>query len=95
MDTGYTNFRRDRAEREGGGVLIALKDNLDCLRRSDLETGLEMLCVELNLACSSKIVISAIYGPPDSTSSYGPVHTKTIVNANFFMRLGLPSTRRR
>ena len=25
----------------------------------------------------------------------GPVHTKTIVNANFFMRLGLPSTRRR
>ena len=25
----------------------------------------------------------------------GPVHTKTIVNANFFMRLVLPSTRRR
>ena len=70
LDTRYTNFRRDRAEREGGGVLIALKDNLDCLRRSDLETGLEILCVELNLACSSKIVISAIYGPPDSTSSY-------------------------
>ena len=29
-----------------------------------------MLCVELNLVCSSKIVISAIYRPPDSTPSY-------------------------
>ena len=56
--------------KEGGGVFIAVKDNLDCRRRSDLETGLEMLCVELNLACSSKIVISAIYRPPDSTPSY-------------------------
>lgn len=56
--------------KEGGGVFLAVKDNLDCRRRSDLETGLEMLCVELNLACSSKIVISAIYRPPDSTPSY-------------------------
>ena len=54
LDTGYTIFRRDRAEREGGGVFIAIKDNLDCRRRSDVETGLEMLCVELNLACSSR-----------------------------------------
>ena len=69
LDIGYTIFRRDRAEREGSGVF---KDNLDCRRRSDLETGLEMLCVELNLACSSrsKIVISAIYKPSDSTPSY-------------------------
>ena len=61
LDTGYTIFRRDRAEREGGGVFIAVKDNLNCRRRSDLETGLEMLCVELNLACSfrSKIVSKA------------------------------------
>ena len=74
LDTGYTIFRRDRAEREGGGVFIAVKDNLDCRRTSDLETGLEMLCVELNLACSSKIVISAIYRPPDST----PLHQAMI-----------------
>ena len=52
-------------------MLIAVKDNLNCRRRSNLETGLEMLCVELNLAFSSiKIVISAIYRPPDSTPSY-------------------------
>ena len=29
-----------------------------------------MVCVELNLACSSKIMVSAIYRPPDSTPSY-------------------------
>ena len=52
-------------------MLIAVKDNLNCRRRSNLETGLEMLCVELNLAFSSiKIVISAIYRQPDSTPSY-------------------------
>ena len=33
LDTGYTIFRRDRAEREGGGVLIAVKDNLNVMRR--------------------------------------------------------------
>ena len=70
MDTGYTILRRDKAKRESGGVLIALKDVLDYRRRSDLETGLEVLCVELNLACSSKIVISAIHKPLDSTPSY-------------------------
>ena len=70
MDTGYTILRRDKAKREGGGVLITLKDVLDYRRRSDLETGLEVLCVELNLACSSKIVISAIHRPPDSKPSY-------------------------
>ena len=54
-------FRRDRAEHEGGGVSKALKDNLDCCRRFDLETGLEMICVELNLAYSSKITDRDIY----------------------------------
>ena len=51
-------------------MLITLKDVLDYRRRSDLEAGLEVLCVELNLACSSKIVISAIHRPPDSKPSY-------------------------
>ena len=40
------------------------------MKGSDLETWLEVLCVELNLACSCKIVISAICRPPDSTPSY-------------------------
>lgn len=70
LDIGYTIFRRDKVKREGGGMLKALKDVLDYRRRSDLETGLEVLCVELNLACSFKIVISAMYRPPDSTLSY-------------------------
>lgn len=43
LDTGYTILRRDKAKREGGGVLITLKDVLDYRRRSDLETGLEVL----------------------------------------------------
>ena len=62
-------FRRDRAEREGEGVLIALKDNLDCRRRFHLETELEMICVDFYFACSSKKIVSAIYRPPDSTPS--------------------------
>ena len=41
LDTGYTIFRRDRAEREGEGVLIAVKDNLDCRRNGEsLKAGI-------------------------------------------------------
>ena len=74
-------MRRESGER-GRGVFCSFarspaalrspkwKSLLAGYRRSDLETALEILCVELNLAWSSKIAISAIYRPPDSTPSY-------------------------
>ena len=69
LDTGYMIFRCDRIEQMGGGVLIAVKNDLNCCRRSDLETDLEMVCIELNLLGSSKILLSTVYRPPDTTPS--------------------------
>ena len=43
---GYNFYRKDRQGKRGGGVLLAVKSHLTCLRRRDLETEVEMLaCV--------------------------------------------------
>lgn len=40
---GYSIFRRDRRDQRGGGVLLATKSHLPCVRRYDLEVDAEML----------------------------------------------------
>ena len=46
---GYNVFRRDRTERIGGGVLIAVKADLHAIRRQDLaRIEIELVVVELN-----------------------------------------------
>lgn len=64
LERGYTIFRRDRQGRTGGGVLLAVRDNLVTSRRQDLETNLEMVCVEVNTLGSSKVLVSVVYRPP-------------------------------
>lgn len=45
---GYnTPFRKDRYENRGGGLLVYIKNNLNCIRRSDLEGNeIESIWVE-------------------------------------------------
>ena len=46
---GYNVFCRDRTERTGGGVLIAVKADLHASPRLDLERNeIELVVVELN-----------------------------------------------
>ena len=40
---GYNIFRRDRCNRGGGGVLLAIKDQTSCIQGTDLETEPEIL----------------------------------------------------
>ena len=47
---GYNIFRRDRCGQRGGGVLLATKLNLKCVRRYDLEVDAEMLACELKIS---------------------------------------------
>ena len=52
-------------------MLIAVKESIACLRRSDLETqDLELVCIELNLVGSAKILLTTVYRTPDSSPSY-------------------------
>ena len=39
----YNVYRKDRQGKRGGGVLLAVKSHLTCLRRRDLETEVETL----------------------------------------------------
>ena len=34
---GYTIIRRDRISKEGGGLIVYLKNDIECIRRNDLE----------------------------------------------------------
>ena len=61
---GYTIFRFDRANRRGGGVLLAINYRLSCNRRYDLEIeGVEMLVCEIHTSGSRCLIFSVFYRP--------------------------------
>ena len=59
-------FRKDRTNNSYGGVIIYVKENIPCKRRSDLEIdGVE--CIWLEIKLKAKIVLlSVFYRPPNS-----------------------------
>ena len=64
---GYSVFRRDRVEKVGGGVLVAVKANLHATRRLELERNeIELVVVEPNNMNSKSVILYTFYRPPDS-----------------------------
>lgn len=49
-------YRKDRHGKRGGGVLLAVKSHLTCLRRRDLETEVEMLACVIHTSLSPLFV---------------------------------------
>ena len=69
---GFNIFRRDRKGRIGGGVLIAIKENLHATRRCDLERdGIELAVVQLNKANNEPVILYVYYRPPNSSPDVG------------------------
>ena len=65
---GYSIFRRDRACKAGGGVLIAIKSDLQAIRRDDLERdNTEMVPVEI-FTSSKSLILYTFYRPTDSNN---------------------------
>ena len=65
---GYSIFRRDRACKTGGGVLIAVKSDLQSIRRNDLErNNTEMVAVEI-FTCSKPLILYTFYRPQAQTT---------------------------
>ena len=56
----YNIFRRDRCGQLGGGVLIATKLHLPCVRRYDLEVDAEMLACELKIS-NTRCLLFAVF----------------------------------
>ncbi|XP_068692770.1 uncharacterized protein [Montipora foliosa] len=64
---GYNIFRSERANRRGGGVLLAINSRLSCNRRYDLEIeGVEMLVCEIHTSGSRCLIFSVSYRPPNA-----------------------------
>ena len=65
---GYSIFRRDRACKAGGGVLIAVKSDLQAIRSDDLERdNTEMVPVEI-FTSSKSLILYTFYRPTDSNN---------------------------
>ncbi len=67
---GYACERKDRIDRNGGGVAFYIKSNLRCKRRQDLEGPLEIIWVRICAKFMPRkcpyIVMGSMYHPPDS-----------------------------
>ncbi|XP_068756536.1 uncharacterized protein [Montipora capricornis] len=63
---GYNIFRKDRCNRRGGGVLIAVRNHISCIHRSDLEVKLEMIALEIRPNPTICVLLSAFYRLPDA-----------------------------
>ena len=62
--------RRDRADRRGGGVMLAVRSNIPCVRRHDLESNAEILACELRPKARGKLLMAVFYRPPSSDINY-------------------------
>ena len=62
---GFTSIRSDRSVREGGGIVVYIKDNLTISDDfNDSDSMNELSCVYIN---EIKVALVTVYRPPDST----------------------------
>ena len=66
----YNIFRKDRSNRCGGGELPAIKDQISCIQRTDLETESERLALEIHPNPTCSILLAVFYRPPNADESF-------------------------
>jgi hypothetical protein len=67
----FTIHRKNRADRIGGGVLLAVRNNIFNLRRKDLESdSTEMLACEIRPKSIKKLLVLVFYRPPNTNLNY-------------------------
>ena len=68
--SGYRVFRQDR-NRNGGGVAVYARDDLNVVRRLDLEmSGVDAIWVEIFLPKPRGFPLGTFYRPPNSSDHY-------------------------
>jgi hypothetical protein len=79
----HQSFRKDRLGR-GGGLLLAVRNNIPCILKSDLlvnnNTFNEIIVCEIQLHSNCKIALIAFYRPPNSDVSFNINLSQTINN---------------
>ena len=67
----YSIHRKDRQNRRGGGVLLAVHRNLIAIRRSDLEIDdAEIVMVEICQKSKDSVLFGVCYRPPNAKMEY-------------------------
>ncbi len=68
---GYVEFRRDRAEVKGGGVLVYVRETIQC-REIEWQGLNDLECIGLNMILAPQIsfTLIVIYRPPSSNISF-------------------------
>ena len=69
ISDGFQVYRRDQ-NRNGGRILVAVRNSIPSMRRMDLETDGEVLWVQLSLPQIPNLLIGTFYHPPSSTTMY-------------------------
>ena len=67
---GYNLYRKDRNSRRGGGVLIAARDHITCIHRTDLEVEAEMIALEVRPNPTTCVLFCVCYKPPGTDESF-------------------------
>ena len=62
----YSIFRRDRS-RHGGGVMVLVRDNIPVSHRFDLETGCEILWLQIATQSYNNFLLGVYYRPPGNS----------------------------
>ena len=62
----YNVYHKDRCNRRGGGVLVAVYSHLLCLHRTDLEVAVEMSDLDIRPNPTTCILCSTFYRPPNA-----------------------------
>ena len=76
LHSGFTTFRRDRSDRGGGGVLIAIKTaSFKAVKEFKPECEaelqqLEIIFVEITTLTRQRILFCSCYGPPNKDPSW-------------------------
>lgn len=71
FELGSNNYyvpRKDRQDRGGGGVLLAVHTDLISLRRRDLENNdnIETVMVEICQTSKNNVIVGVCYRPPSA-----------------------------
>ena len=67
---GFQNIIRKDRTRHGGGVVIYVKNYIKYFERSDLDSNLESVSIELKINYSKPIIVSTIYKAESKVKIY-------------------------
>ena len=79
----YTFERKDRTDKQGGGIVVYISENVSYIRRYDIEcTNIESIWIQLNKSNKQQFLINIVYRPPRSTQAWIDLYETQLESAD-------------